>query len=167
MSNDDRIAQLDARLLAVEDRLEILQLLAAYGPTADSGSGDIAETLFTEDATYDAGLATFHGGAGVGQMINTLPLHRDLMAGGCAHTIDLPVVDVQGDTATAVGHGFLFKRDGDSFLLWRCTAVRWTFARVEGRWQVGSRVNRVLDGDPGARKLLRDGLIDGLHLTAG
>jgi hypothetical protein len=166
MSDDDRIAQLEARLLAVEDRLEILQLLAAYGPAADSGSGDIAEALFTEDATYDAGLATFHGGAGVGQMINTLPLHRDLMAGGCAHSVDLPVVDVQGDKAIAVGHGFLFKRDGDSFLLWRCSAVRWTFERVEGRWLIRSRVNRILDGDTAARELLRDGLIDGLHLKA-
>jgi hypothetical protein len=156
---------LEERLRAVEDRLEILQLLAAYGPAADSGVGAVAGGLWTDDASYDSGLETFTGRAGVGAMIDGLPLHRELLAQGCTHSIDLPVIDVRGDHATAVGHGFLLRREDDRFVVWRSTAVRWTCERVDGRWRIASRVNRLLDGSSPAREHLNAGLTEALGLA--
>jgi len=37
------------------DQIEIYQLLSTYGPCADSGSGDIVETLYKGDGKYDSG----------------------------------------------------------------------------------------------------------------
>ncbi len=161
---DDRLAQLESRIGRIEDELQILRLIAAYGPCADSGSGDIAKTLFSENALYDSGLGVLHGAEAIQKMIYTLPLHLDLMATGCAHTTDVPVIDVQGDRASAVAHGFLLRREGDGFVAWRATSVRWEFERSDGRWLIASRVNRLLNGEEAARAHFRSGLLQGLHL---
>ena len=157
-TENDQLQRLEARMAVLEDRDEILRLLARYGPSADSGSAEVAGGLFTDDALYDTGVGVFEGAQAVHDMIQGLPLHLDLMRAGCAHTLDLPVIDVQGDRATAFGHGFLLRREGDAFVVWRATAVHWDFERVGERWRIAKRVNRLLDGSEAARMLFREDL---------
>jgi hypothetical protein len=159
-ATDEAVARLEARVRELEDRLEIFQLMARYGPCADSGSGDIVETLFTEDGVYDSGIQSFDGAAAIGEMIESLPLHRALMDGGCAHMITMPVVKVDGDRAIAFCHGQLLRHQGDSFEVWRTSATRWELERSPQGWKIARRVNRLLDGDVSAQKLFRDALLE-------
>jgi len=50
MSNDE---SLESRLQAIEDRLEIYNLIAAHPPSADTGSGFYSEYIYTVDGIFD------------------------------------------------------------------------------------------------------------------
>ena len=50
---DDRLAALERRIGLLEDQVAIYQLMAAYGPAADSGSTERATSLWAEDGVYD------------------------------------------------------------------------------------------------------------------
>lgn len=156
----ERFAALERRLAEVEDRLAIYQLLMTYGPSADSGSDDVVRTLYTSDAEYDSGLETFYGADGVAEMIASLPLHRDIMAGGSAHMATLPVVRIEGDRAVALCHGQLlrFDREQDAFRVWRTTAVQLEFRRMPEGWKIHRRVNKLLDGSDASHQHFRDAL---------
>jgi hypothetical protein len=147
---------IEERLADIEDRLAIYHLIASYGPVADSGSGDVAEKMWTRDGSYDSGVGVFQGAAALREMLAEGELHRSLMAGGCAHLTTLPMVRVQGDRAIAVCHGQLLRRKADSFEVWRTSAVKWTLARGPEGWRVESRQNRLLDGSKPAQELFRD-----------
>lgn len=155
MTSTTPTIDLETRLRDLEDRFEILQLVAAYGPVADSGSGDVAERMWLADGWYDSGIERFDGAAAVGDMLNSLPLHLELMAGGCTHLNTVPVVNVQGDHATAVCHGQLLRREGDQFVVWRSGAVRWELVRTADGWRIASRQNHLLDGSAPAQELFR------------
>lgn len=157
---EERLARMEERLHRLEDHVAIFQLMATYGPCADSGSGDVVEALFTADGSYDSGIETFEGAASVREMIESLPLHRELMAGGCAHMVTMPVVWVSGDRAVALCHGQLLRHRGDGFEVWRTSATRWELERTPEGWKVASRVNRLLDGDESARDLFRRGVLE-------
>jgi hypothetical protein len=153
---NDTSAALERRLQGLEDRMAIYQLIATYGPVADSGSGDVVAKMWTRDGSYDSGVGIFQGAAAVGDMLSQGELHRTLMAGGCAHLTTLPMLRVEGDRAIAVCHGQLLRRKGDGFEIWRATAVKWTLARSAAGWRVEKRENRLLDGSRPAQELFRD-----------
>ena len=48
------LEKLAARVRVLEDQAEITQLVAQYGPAVDSGSGEAAAALWTDDGTFDA-----------------------------------------------------------------------------------------------------------------
>src|SRR5260370_40945047 len=48
------VEMLAARVQALEDQVEILQLVAQYGPAVDSGSGEAAAALWTPGGAFDA-----------------------------------------------------------------------------------------------------------------
>jgi hypothetical protein len=48
------VETLAAKVRALSDQVEIMQLVAQYGPAVDSGSGEAAAGLWTEDGTFDA-----------------------------------------------------------------------------------------------------------------
>lgn len=164
MADDDRLAQLEtrleARIAALEDQLAIYRLLMTYGPSADSGSDDVVRDLHHPDAEYDSGLDVFRGAGEIGEMIASLPLHRQIMAGGSAHIATMPVVQVEGDRAYAVCHGQLlrFDQEADAFRIWRATAVRLEFRRTGDGWKIYRRANRLLDGSDASHQHFRDGL---------
>jgi hypothetical protein len=54
-----------------------------------------------------------------------------------------------------VNHSRVYLRDGTSWRLERVSANRWELERADGAWRVRRRTNRLLDGDPAARELLR------------
>ncbi|HEV8297210.1 MAG TPA: nuclear transport factor 2 family protein, partial [Acidimicrobiales bacterium] len=90
------VRALDARVRHLEDTLALYELIASYGPAADSGSGARAAALFTEDGTYDAQVGEWTGRADIAAMFDA-DMHRGLMNGGCGHVLSLPRVVIDGD----------------------------------------------------------------------
>ena len=46
---------LERRIRAIEDRLEIYNLIASHPPSADTGADYYAEAVYTEDGVFDRG----------------------------------------------------------------------------------------------------------------
>lgn len=148
------IATLAARLQALEDREAIRELVAQYGPLADCGDARALAALWCEDGVYEVvGFATAKGHGEIAAMIDG-PVHRQLMADGCAHVLGPVAVAVDGDTATARGYSVVFRHADGGFEAFRVSANRWTLARTQQGWRVTHRANALLDGKEAARILL-------------
>ena len=129
---------------------DITQLIAAYGPAVDTGDGDAAAALFTEDGWYEVAGSRLEGRAAIAAMVGGAA-HQSLLARGVAHVMGLPSITVTGDTAVAVNHTTVFLEGA----VWRVAANRWELVRTAEGWRVAGRTNRLLDGTPEARDLLR------------
>jgi hypothetical protein len=160
MSDAHRLDLLERRLGRLEDQQAIYQLLATYGPSADSGSDDVVLSLHIPEASYDSGIEVFEGAQGVADMIASLPLHRQVMAEGSAHIMSLPIVHVDGDKATAVCHCELrrYSRENDQFRVWRTSSVVFDLVRTDDGWKIAKRVNHLLDGTDASHDHFRAGL---------
>ena len=144
------------RVEVMEDKWQILELIAAYGPAVDSGSADGTAALWSEDGEYDVDSGMLRGREELRAMVGSAP-HQGFITNGSAHLIGLPHVEVDGDRAVAIGHSQLvLKVPGTTaqFHVARITANRWELVKTGGRWQVRRRVARLLDGRPEARELL-------------
>ena len=145
---------LAARLLALEDREAIRNLIASYGLLADSGDAAGVAGLWVEDGVYAVdGMGEARGRDAIAALIDG-PIHRDLMAAGCAHLLGPVVIHLEGDQATAAGHSLVFRCGGDGFEVYRVSANRWQLIRTEDGWRVVRRDNQRLDGAEAARVLL-------------
>lgn len=158
MTGDDRLAQLEARLQLLEDRLEIYDLVASYGPAVDAGDAAATAALWTDAGTYDVDTGVYEGREGIAAMVESRP-HQGLLARGCAHLTSPPQVELDGDAAVAVCHSQLVLRrqDGSGFDVLRATAHRFELMRTADGWRVHRRTSRLLDGGAAARALLHPG----------
>lgn len=147
------LVEAEARLQRLEDLEAIRNLIARYGPLADAGrSAQVAE-LWTIDGEYEiAGFGHAHGRERIAAVIDS-PVHRGLMAAGCAHVLSPPAITLVGDRAEAVNHSFVLRLDGENWNAWRVSANRWELARTAEGWRVARRVNRPLDGNDDALTL--------------
>lgn len=145
-----------ARLRALEDRAEISELIARYGPHVDAGEGEGLGELWAAGGAYRVGNEYEFRGDEIGSLTE-ISEHRALMARGCGHMLSAPTITVTGDTAVAINHSVVIARDGDGWTVERLSANRWSFARTSEGWRVMLRENALLDGDEGARALLRFG----------
>lgn len=151
----DRMDAMERRLATLEDREEIRNLIATYGPLADSGKAEAVAALWTADGEYEVvGFATARGRAAIAGLIEG-PTHQGLIAQGCAHVLAPVTVEVDGDRATAIGHSVVL-RTGESggFEVYRVSANRWTLGRTSEGWRVVHRANAMLDGNEAARLLM-------------
>jgi hypothetical protein len=153
-----RLRNVEARLRAAEDRLEIYRIMSSYGPAVDSGEGQTAARLWSEDGVYDAQVGTWTGRDAIAGMVAG-PAHQGYISEGCAHVIGMPLVNINRDAATATCYARLYRREGDGFRVWRVTANRWEFVRGKEGWEVKHRVNRLLDGSEEARAVLRQAVV--------
>ena len=143
---------LEERLLALEDRAAITELLASYGPLADTGNGAGIRELWDSAGTYTFDSTTLERPAVAGLV--ELESHREFMRAGCAHFLGSPTVRIEGDSATAVNHSVvLVHRDG-VWIAERVSANRWELVRTANGWKVANRTNRLLTGAEEARALL-------------
>jgi len=143
-----------ARLGALEDREAIRDLIARYGPLADSGDATALAALWVEDGEYEViGFAAAKGRAAIASLIEG-PVHRSLMADGCAHLLGPVTITLDGDRALARGHSVVFRHDDGRFVAHRVAANRWTLERREQGWRVVHRANALLDGAKAAQVLL-------------
>ncbi len=161
----------DERLRAIEDRLEIYNLVASHPPSADTGADYYSRAIYLEDGSMDLG-----GGKGavgneaIAAIVKT-PEHQAAIAGGLAHFASLPHVSIDGDTAVATsylqilmphptaepielsGHGTT-----RGFRIHRVGANRWELVRTAEGWKIKRRTLRPLDGTAPARELLKSAL---------
>lgn len=150
----DTIETLSARLRAIEDREAIRELVARYGPLADSGDAAGVAALWQEEGAYEVlGFAAARGRAEIAALIDSAE-HRALMADGCAHLLGPLAIEIDGDRAAARGHSIVFRRRGEDYIVYRVSANCWTFARTADGWHVAHRTNALLDGSEAARMLL-------------
>lgn len=154
---ETRLAALEARAQRLEDQLAIYQLLASYGPSVDSRSGDVTASLWAADGAYDFGGDPLVGAEKVGSLVNIEP-HIHYVADGCAHVISMPHIVVDGDTAVATGYSRVYRNQGEHWRVERASANRWELIRTAGGWRVQNRVNRLLNGQEEARDLLSSGV---------
>lgn len=146
---------IEARLRALEDREAIRELIAGYGPLADSGDSEGIAALWTEGGGYGVGgMGTVRGREAIAGLIAG-ETHRGLMADGCAHLLGPVAIDIDGDRALARGHSVVFRHTENGFEACRVAANRWDLTRVDGRWLVSHRENALLDGNEAARALLQ------------
>jgi len=141
------------RLRTLEDHDEIRNLIASYGPLADSGDAAAVAALWTEDGVYAVdGFPEACGRAAIAALIEG-PVHRDLMARGCAHVLGVPVVALQGDRATAQCHSVVLAKGNKGWEPVRVAANLWELVRTAQGWRVTRRDNALLDGREAARAL--------------
>lgn len=152
MSN--AIERLAARVRLLEDREALRDLIARYGPLADSGDAAGVGQLWAEDGSYEVlGFARAEGRAAVASLIESVE-HRSLMADGCAHILGPVALDIDGDRASARGHSIVLRNCEAGFFVYRVSANHWQFARTSEGWQVVARTNALLNGQESARLLL-------------
>ena len=165
MTEANRIHTIEQRLQAIEDRLEVLNLVAAHPPGADSASHDFAESFWLADGTVDmAGQAK-----GYESMIGVLntPGFAKAQGQGICHFAGLPHIVIDGDHAVATsylqilaadpeGKPFDLSAHGTSkgFRVLRLSANRWELQRTSQGWRIKSRTMRSMD-NPASRELLK------------
>ncbi|MBS1699052.1 MAG: nuclear transport factor 2 family protein [Actinobacteria bacterium] len=144
--------ELERRLRALEDRAEIAELIARYGPAVDAGDGERAAALWAPEGTYQFD-DTVLDADGVRTLVH-YDTHVEYMRRGCGHVLSAPRIEIDGDTATAVTHSVVLVHDGDRWVAERVSANRWELRRLPEGWRVQRRLNRLLDGAEAARELL-------------
>ncbi|MEN5114851.1 nuclear transport factor 2 family protein [Brevundimonas diminuta] len=156
---DARLARLEAQLRSLQDHVEICQVIARYGPQADTSDtverGLRTGALWAEDGVYelDGGLAG-HGPEGIAGLLDN-EVHRALVRDGAAHILSLPHVTVDGDHASAINYSRVYKHVEGAFVIWRVSVNCWTLTRLADGWKVMRRTNRLLNGSEEARTVLR------------
>lgn len=151
-----RLEALEARVSQLEDQLEIHRLMNSWGPAVDSGNSEAAASIWAEDGVLLSEMedTRLEGPAAVAAMVSHEG-HQALVKAGSAHIQSFPVIEVNGDTAKAVGFSrvYLHTEDG-GHEVWRVSANRWDFRRTPAGWRVTRRMNRRIDGGPEARAIL-------------
>jgi hypothetical protein len=160
---------LEQRLRAIEDRLEIYNLIAGHPPSADTGAAHYAEAMFTADGVFDRGLELSGavGNRAIGANLQSAG-HQAAIAGGLAHFTSLPHVTINGDTAVVVSYLQILtpKKSGDAvevpnhgasrgYHIHRVVTNRWDLVRTASGWKIKRRTLRLVDGSEPARELLR------------
>jgi hypothetical protein len=147
---------LAARVRALEDHLEITQLVLQYGPSVDSGSAEATAALWTDNGTFDAvGAITMRGHDEIAGMVRSAG-HQDLILNGCGHVLTPPHVVVDGDEAEGRSYALNIRWDADQQRFWvaRVSANTWRWRRTADGWRITERVNANLDGTPEHRAML-------------
>ena len=163
---------LEQRIRAIEDRLEIYNLIASHPPTADTGGRDHIAASWVEDGVFDRGenLSSPRGRDTIAKQVLSAE-HQAAIAGGLAHFTGLPHVAIDGDSAIVTSYLQILvpQTQGDpvdvpnhgsskGFRVHRMTANRWELTRTPQGWKIKHRTLRQLDGSEPARKILRGAL---------
>ena len=132
MSNslEQRLEQLEQRLLHTESQLAIINLMTRYGMAADCGDIAAALACYNESAVYIVSAPTagrddykdvedlvLCGHVAIGDMLSS-EMHQSLIP-NCAHTVGPGTIEVDGKTARATGYSRLYRRQEESFELMR------------------------------------------------
>jgi hypothetical protein len=162
---------IEQRIRAIEDRLEILNLIASHPPSADSGADYFTRSVYTESGVIDLGGGKgASGNQSIAAMVKE-PGHQAAINGGLAHFAGLPRIEIDGDSAvvtsylqiitphpTAEPHEVPNHGVTKGFRIHRVGANRWELIRTPGGWKIQRRTLRPLDGTEPAREILRAGL---------
>ena len=150
------VEMLAAKIRVLEDQVEIMQLVAQYGPAVDSGSGEAAAALWTDEGTFDAvPHLQMRGRDDIVDMVHG-DGHQSLILGGCGHVLTVPHVVVDGDRATGRSYALNIRWDAEADRFWvaRVSANTWRWARTPEGWRITERINANLDGTAEHRQML-------------
>ena len=160
---------LEGRLRAIEDRLEIYNLIASHPPSADTGAPAYAEAVYTADGVFDRGadLSSWTGNTAIGANLKSAG-HQAAIAGGLAHFTGLPHVTIDGDTAVVISYLQILtpKKSGEpvevpnhgasrGYHIHRVVTNRWDLVRAASGWKIRRRTSRLVDGSEPSREILR------------
>src|ERR1700687_160418 len=163
---------LERRIRAIEDRLDIYNLIAGHPPSADTGADYYAEAIYTEDGVFDRGpdLSGASGNKAIAASLKS-PGHQAAIAGGLAHFTGLPYIALDGDTATVTsylqilaphksGEPIEVPNHGKSrgYHIHRVVTNRWELKRTGASWKIKRRTIRLVDGTEPSREILRAAL---------
>jgi hypothetical protein len=163
---------LEQRLRAIEDRLEIYNLIASHPPSADTGADYYAEAVYAEDGEFDRGahLSGAKGNKAIAAMIKS-SAHQEAIAGGIAHFTGLPYIELDGDRAVVTSYLQILtpRKSGESvevpnhgasrgYHIHRVVTNRWELMRTEAGWRIKRRTLRLVDGSEPSRDILRGAL---------
>ena len=168
-ASEKKNRSLEERLRDVEDRLEILNLIAAHPPGADTGEGEYMASYCAEDVElqFSEHAPPWSGRA---QLVANIqrPAHKGAIEQGIGHFAGLPHIEIDGDTAVVTsylqilapndtaepaevsGHGA-----SKGFRVHILSANRWELARTPEGWRIKRRIGRAIN-TPAARTLLRE-----------
>ncbi len=159
---------LETRLVALEDRLAIFQLMASHPPAIDAGVKEYWAQTWTDDSWFDRGpqdpqahSGNYSGIYGKETLLEEFmsPEIEANRAHGLAHLTTTPFLTLTGDYAIATNYTLVFGFENPGFGIRRLVANRWELVKdVSKTWRIKSRTLRLLDGDPDARRILRDGI---------
>jgi hypothetical protein len=157
---------LEERIRAIEDRLEIYNVIASHPPSADTGGNEHIAASWVEDGVFDRGDPATRGRAAIAEQVLS-PAHQAAIAGGLAHFTGLPHVAISGDNAVVTSYLQIVvpQTQGDpvevpnhgsskGFRIHRMTANRWELVRTPQGWKIKRRSLRQLDGSEPARGIL-------------
>ena len=150
------VAALAAKVHALEDQVEIMQLVAQYGPAVDSGSGEATAALWTDDGSFDAvPHLKMRGRDDIVGMVHGSG-HQSLIHNGCGHVLTVPHIVVDGDRATGRSYALNIRWDAgaDRFWVARVSANTWRWVRTPQGWRIAERINANLDGTAEHRTML-------------
>jgi len=153
---EQQVEKLAKRVKQLEDYIEIAQLVAQYGPAADSGSMTAAPKLWAEDGVYDVlDVLRMEGRAEIQEMLES-PGHQGVLEPGCGHIVTPPHIVLNGDEATGRSHQLLMVWDSQADRFWvkRVSASKWHWKRTAEGWRIANRTNHNLNGSEAARALL-------------
>ena len=102
MSNNK---SLEDRIRAIEDRLEIYNLIASHPPSADTAGKDHIAASWVEDGLFDRGenLSSPRGRENIANQVLSAD-HKAAIDRGLAHFTGLPHVTIDGDTAVVTSY---------------------------------------------------------------
>ena len=85
-------ATLEDRIRAIEDRLEIYNLIASHPPSADTGGAEHIASCWVDDGVFDRGenLSSARGRDALAAQVRS-PEHQAAIAGGLAHFTGYPM----------------------------------------------------------------------------
>jgi hypothetical protein len=163
---------LEQRIQAIEDRLEIYNLIAGHPPSADTGADYYARAVYTEDGVFDRGenLSGATGNEAIGASLKH-PQHQAAISGGLAHFAGLPHIALDGDKAVVTSYLQILtpKKSGEmvevpnhgasrGYHIHRVVTNRWELVRTAAGWKIKRRSLRLVDGSEPAREILRGAL---------
>jgi len=162
---------LEERIRAVEDRLEILNLIAGHPPSADTGADYFTRAVYIESGELDLGRGKAATGNETIAAMTKSPAHQAAIAGGLAHFAGLPRIELDGDKAVATSYLQILTPHpteaphevpnhgvSNGFRIHRVASNRWELVRTENGWKIERRTVRTLDGSEPAREILRGAL---------
>lgn len=152
----DQVEALSATVRTLADQVEIMQLVAQYGPAVDSGSGDATAALWTDDGTFDAvPHLRMQGREDIVGMVHG-DGHQSLIRNGVGHVLTVPHIVVDGDHATGRSYALNIRWDAaaDRFWVARVSANTWRWSRTSQGWRITERINANLDGTPDHSEML-------------
>jgi hypothetical protein len=161
----------EERIRAIEDRLEIYNLIASHPPSADTGAKAYIQSIFAEDGVLDLGGAKTATGNETISDMSQRPAHQEAIRAGLAHFAGLPHVEIDGDRAVVTSYLQILAPHptaepvevpahgvSKGHRIHRVGANRWELVRTAQGWKIKRRAFRTLDGTEPALDILRQAL---------